>query len=245
MIYGKVLYLFLFACLFLFPQPALSAEAKLGWAHESEASAVISSGNADNQTYSVSQKTDYAWEKDAIKTHARYLLGKALGEETARNWAFGSRYERVIFPSLSGFLGYQLDSNIFANLDYRHTVDSGARYSWLSGSPHTLNSELGYRLTDEKQLNPTQKLTSHFLRLYSEWGSQWSDTLASRLYVEYLPNLTRSNDWQLNSEISLSVKLNSLLSFKTAYLFLFRNLPAGEGKKQLDTLFTNALVAKF
>jgi hypothetical protein len=58
MIYGKLLYLVSFACLFLFPQLALSAEAKLGWAHESEASAVISSGNADNQTYSVSQKTD-------------------------------------------------------------------------------------------------------------------------------------------------------------------------------------------
>lgn len=224
---------------------SFAAESQLGWAHESEASAVISSGNADNQTYSVAQKTDYLWEKDALKTQARYLLGKALGEETARNWALGTRYERVILPALSGFLGYQLDSNIFANLDYRHTVDTGAKYTWLTGSPHTLNSEVGYRLTAENQLNPSQKLTSHFLRLYSEWGSQWSDTLASRLYIEYLPNLTRSNDWQLNSEVSLSVKLNSLLSFKTAYLFLFRNLPAGEGKKQLDTLFTNALVAKF
>lgn len=224
---------------------SFSEEARLGWAHESEASAVISSGNADNQTYSVSQKTDYLWEKDAIKTHARYLLGKALGEETARNWALGTRYERLLVPALSGYLGYQLDSNIFANLDYRHTADSGAKYSWLSGPEHNLVSELGYRLTQENQLNPTQQLTSHFLRIYSEWGSKWSDTLGSRLYLEYLPNLTRSNDWQLNSEVSFSVKLNSLLSFKTAYLFLFRNLPAGEGKKQLDTLFTNALVAKF
>lgn len=224
---------------------AFSAEPKLGWGHESEASAVISSGNADNQTYSLSQKTDYLWPSDAIKTSARYLLGKTSGKETARNWALGTRYERSVSAVLSAYLGYQIDSNIFANLDYRHTGDIGGKHIWLQGGQHTLSSELGYRITNENQLNPTATLTSHFLRAYTEWVSQWTKELSSKAYVEYLPNLTRSADWQLNSEVSLGVKLSDIFSFKTGYLFLYRNTPAGIGKKQLDTLFTTALVAKF
>ena len=220
-------------------------EPKRGWGHESEASAVLTSGNASNQTFSVSQKTDYLWESDAIKTQARYLLGKASGTETARNWALGARYERSISPVLSAYLGYQLDSNIFANLDYRHIGDIGTKYFFLQGAPHTLFAEFGYRLTDEHQLNPNQQLVSHFLRAYTEWEATWTSTLGSKLYIEYLPNLSRSADWQLNSEVSLSVVLTDLLSFKTGYLFLYRNTPAGTGKKQLDTLFTTALVAKF
>jgi len=222
-----------------------SDEPRLGWAHESEASAVLSAGNAENQTYSVAQKTQYLWSSDALKTHARYLLGKTSGAETARNWALGLRYERALGASLSSYLGYQLDSNVFANLDNRHTGDIGGKYQWIQTASHSLFSEAGYRLTQEKQLNPTLDLTSHFLRLYSEWVATWTPNLSSKLYGEYLPNLSRSSDWQLNSEISLGVLLNEVFSFKTGYLFLYRNTPAGVGKKQLDTVFTTALVAKF
>jgi len=224
---------------------AFSDDVKKGWGHESEASAVLTSGNASNQTYSLAQKTQYVWDSDAIKTQARYLLGKTSGTETARNWAFGGRYERSLSTVLSAYLGYQMDSNIFANLDYRHIGDLGAKYYFLQDKSHTLLSELGYRITDEHQLNPTKTLVSHFVRAYTEWGANWTPTLSSKLYVEYLPNITRSADWQLNSEVSLSVVLSDLLSLKNAYLFLYRNLPAGTGKKQLDTLFTTALVAKF
>ena len=224
---------------------SFAAESKRGWGHESEASAVLSAGNAENQTYSLSQKTQYLWESDAIKTQARYLLGKTSGTETARNWALGIRYERNLGASLSSYLGYQLDSNVFANLDNRHTGDIGGKYQWIQSTEHSLFSEAGYRLTQEKQLNPTLDLTSHFLRLYSEWVANWTPNLSSKLYGEYLPNLTRSSDWQFNSEISLGVLLNEVFSFKTGYLFLYRNTPAGVGKKQLDTVFTTALVAKF
>ncbi|NBX92887.1 MAG: DUF481 domain-containing protein [Proteobacteria bacterium] len=235
---------FVFLTLFA-SQLSWGDEPKLGWGHESEASAVISSGNADNQTYSLSQKTQYLWPNDAIKTNARYLLGKSAGEETARNWAVGGRYERALTQSISSYLGYQLDSNTFANLDYRHTVDIGGKYSFLKEAPHVLFSELGYRLTRENQLNPNQLLTSHFIRLYTEWAAQWTSTFSTKLYAEYLPNVTRGEDWQLNSEVSANVMLNEVFSLKTGYLFLYRNTPAGIGKKQLDTLFNTALVAKF
>ncbi|NBX76474.1 MAG: DUF481 domain-containing protein [Proteobacteria bacterium] len=235
----------LFILLVSITSVTFAAEPKLGWGHESEASAVIASGNANNQTYSLSQATDYLWPDDAIKTKARYLLGKTSGTETARNWALGARYERSLSTALSAYLGYQIDSNIFANLDYRHTGDLGAKYTWLSVKEHTVFSELGYRVTRENQLNPTLELTSHFLRAYTEWVANWTAVVSSKAYVEYLPNLTRSADWQLNSEVSLGTKLSDVFSLKTGYLFLYRNTPAGVGKKQLDTVFSTAVVAKF
>lgn len=236
---------FLLSLLVLGSTLSFSAEPQLGWGHESEASAVIASGNSDNQTFSFAQKTQYLWESDAIKTQARYLLGKSFGSETARNWAAGLKYERNLAPRLSGYLGYQIDSNIFANLDFRHTLDFGGKYTWLTNSAQSVFSELGYRLTRENQLNPSQQLTSHFLRAYTEWGAQWTPTFSSKVFVEFLPNLTRSADWQLNSEISIASVLTNIFSLKSGYLFLYRNTPAGTGKKQLDTLFTTAIVAKF
>ena len=82
-------------------------------------------------------------------------------------------------------------------------------------------------------------------RLYFEWLSKWSSTVSSKLWAEYLQSYTNTKDYRFNVEPSLSVLLNEVFSVKLSYLVNFRNVPAVEGKKTLDTLYTTSLVAKF
>lgn len=218
--------------------------------HDSEAGVIIASGNSETQTYSVKQVTGYDWSQNTAKLSASYLLGKTSGVETAKKWDTGIKYERSLSKHFSVFSSYQIDSLPFAGTDLRHTFDLGGKYTFLKSESQTLDSELGYRLTKENFTNDNGKssfgyLTSHMSRLYIEWASKWSPSLSSKLWGEYLQSYTNTKDYRFNLEPSLSVLLNEVFSIKLAYLVNFRNVPAVQGKKTVDTLYTTSLVAKF
>jgi len=63
--------------------------------------------------------------------------------------------------------------------------------------------------------------------------------------LEYLPNLSEKNDYQVNTELSLAAALTSVFSLKTGYQVRFDNVPAKGVAFKTDKVLTTALVAKF
>ncbi len=215
------------------------------WAHESQAGVVLTTGNTDSQTYSFKQTTSYAWTGNLATLNARYLMGKSDGILNARTWSAGLRYERQIWEMLSGFGAYTMDGNTFSGIELRHAFDIGGKYYWYKTDQTVLFNELGYRYTTERLLGPSRTLNSHFGRLYAEWSQNWNKSFSSKVFVEYLPNFSNTDDYQANAEPSLSMILTDIFSVKLAYLMQYRNLPPTAGKKRLDTTYTTSLVAKF
>ncbi len=214
-------------------------------ANESELGIVASSGNSDAQTFSVKQLSVYTWDANILKGFGRYLLGKTGGITSAESGELGARYERNFGDTLAGFGQYRLDKNGFAGLDLRHTLDAGAKYYFLKEEKQQLFNETGYRYTSEHRLLPTATVASHFVRLYFEYNTQFSEAVGAKLGLELLPNLSTSADYQANLEAAVTATMSSLFSMKVGYLGQYRNQPATAGKKRLDSLFTTSLVAKF
>ena len=223
--------------------PALGADTT-PFHNESEAGVVITSGNSRAQSYNFKQLNSYEFEGNVVKLTGHYLGTQSNGVESARNWGLGLRYERILSEKFSVFASESLESDIFAGYLQRYNTDVGGKTEIVKTEDFNWISEGGYRYTTENRLNPPNA-NSHFVRLYTELNRAWTKSFSTRYWLEVLPNLTDSQAYQVNSELSLSAVLTSLLSLKTAYGIKYNHLPAPGVLETTDSQFTTALVAKF
>jgi putative salt-induced outer membrane protein len=73
----------------------------------------------------------------------------------------------------------------------------------------------------------------------------WTKTFSTKYWVEFLPNLSDSAGYRLNTELSGNAALSEIFSIKLGYLIRYNNTPPAGAAKQTDSTFTTALVAKF
>jgi putative salt-induced outer membrane protein len=222
----------------------------LAWAqdkkltNESELGIAAANGNTKTQTFQAKQTNEYKTGKDTFGLKSRYLNAKANGEETARYFMVGLRFERQLHDKLSAYTGEMLEKDRFANIDKRLATDLGAKYKYIDSENNKFFSELGYRYLHEDRINDSHAYSS-LGRLYTEWERKWNENYSTRYWFEYMPNFTDPKDWLFNSEISLSAMLNETFSLKTGFLLRYDHFPAPGILYKTDTLFTTALVAKF
>ncbi len=212
--------------------------------NESELGIASANGNTRTQTYSAKQLNDYKWTNNVLGFRSRYLHAKANEEETARFFMAGLRYENQVSTRSGLFVGETFEKDRFAGIHNRYISDLGGKYRFFDTERTKLFSELGYRYMHEARIDDT-KAFSQYARLFSEWEHKWNLNFLTRYWVEFLPNISRHNDWQLNSELSMSAVLSKTFSLKTGLLLRYDHLPAPGILYKTDTLFTTALVAKF
>lgn len=234
-----------------FAESGSPADSSGGFQSESEAGAVLVSGNAETESYSVKTKNSYILEKDTFTIFGRYLKTRSSGTESARNWEAGARYERSLAEYVSAFLGHKAESDPFAGYVQRDSSDLGAKYYFNKSDDFNLFTELGYRY--QHNLSTVGIVTNDSLgRLYFEVSKTIEKTTTLRYWAEYLPNFTNNEAYLANTEASVGVMLYRNFSLKLAYLLQYQNTkpiittvtPTREGER-IDTTYTTSIVAKF
>jgi putative salt-induced outer membrane protein len=222
----------------------LMAQSSGTLTNESEAGVAAANGNTKTQTFTIKQANDYKWDAHTFGFRSRYLNASANSQETARFFQAGLRYDRILSGALSTFVGGSFEKDKFAGIDQRRISDLGGKYRFIESDTTKLFSELGYRYMHEKRLDDSVAY-SHYARFYSEWENKWNENFSTKYWIEYLPNITEKNDWQLNTELSFLAVLSSMFSLKSGFLMRYDQLPAPGIQHKTDTLITTALVAKF
>ena len=156
----------------------------------------------------------------------------------------GLRYERELTERFAVFVAQNMESDVFAGYIQKYSSDVGGKYHIFKTEEQKWFVEAGYRFTRENRLNG-QHLNFNYGRVYTEAERQWNKSFSTKLWVECLPNFTVSEDWQINTEASITAMLNEIFSIKTAYLLRFDNQPAPGATRKTDSTFTTSLVAKF
>jgi putative salt-induced outer membrane protein len=220
-----------------------TVHAQEGWKNESQVGIVTTSGNTDTSTLSASQITTYNFSKNVVRFTAGYLYQETSDVVSAKAWNLGLRYERELSERFSIFAAETVLSDKFKDLRQGYNTDVGAKYFFSKDDTLTWFGEAGYRFTRQNATIANTNL--HFARLYTEIEKKFSDTVSVKYWVEFLPNFTISEDWQANSELSLSAALSKVFSVKSAYLLKFDHLPNAAGLKPADKVLTTSLVAKF
>lgn len=235
----------------LWTSGAFADEISNGFKSESEAGAVLISGNSETETYSVKSKNSYVWEKDTYTILGRYLRARASGTESARNWEAGFRYERSLVEDFSAYLGHKIESDPFAGYVQRDSSDIGGKYYFVKSDDYNIFVELGYRF--QKNMPTAGDVTYDSLgRAFAEINRTIDKTTTLRYWAEYLPNFSRPDAYLANTEASLGVMLYRNFSLKLAYLVQYQNLrpvittvtPPRDGER-IDTTYTTSIVAKF
>lgn len=212
--------------------------------NESEIGVASANGNTKTQTFTFKQSNDYKWDKNVLGLRSRYLNASANGNETARYFLLGLKYELEVSNRFGFFIGETLEKDKFANIDQRLITDLGGKYRFIDTEKTKFFSELGYRYMHEDRLDDTRAF-SNYGRLYTEWSNEWNKSFSTKYWLEYLPNFTNNTDWLVNTELSLTAMLSEVFSLKTGVLVRYDHMPAPGINYKTDTLFTTALVAKF
>lgn len=230
--------------------PAPVVKAPPPYQNESQVAVVQTSGNTTTESLSVKQLSTYTNNKDTAKVSGGYLKTSTDSVDTALKWDIGARYERLLSEKFSGYIGYSVESDRFANFIQRNNADVGGKYQITKTDKFDALSELGYRYTIEDTVAVERDLYYSSVRLYLEGIYRINETNSAKLWLEYLPNLDQSENYKINSEASISSAINTMFSLKVAYLVNYNNgqvkdATTGIRPDYTDTTLTTALVAKF
>lgn len=224
--------------------PAPETAASGVWKNQSELGLVSITGNAQSSTYHAKEQLSYERSSFLYSLKASYLRGKADEVENSRNWMVAPKFEWTATPVLSLFVAETIEGNKYAGFDTRYNSDAGLKYYVLKTDRTTLSAEAGYRFIVEDKTGGAENLDAHAARTYAEWVQQWSAQVSTQYFIEYIPNFTRSNDWQVKSEVALLVKMSNILSLKSSYNLDYDHDPRPAPGKT-NTTFTTSLVATF
>ncbi|RYZ85117.1 MAG: DUF481 domain-containing protein [Proteobacteria bacterium] len=227
----------------LMPLLIASAWAEDGLKNESELGYVLTSGNTKVSTLTVKEKSAYTLGLNTIAFTGSYLTSKNQGVTSAKNWNLGLRLERALSERFSIFIGQAVLGDRFQQIKQRYNSDLGGKYFIMKEDTLNWFAELGYRFTKENATVMSRNF--HYIRAYTEIEKKWNESVSTKYWIEYLPNFTESEDYLINTELSLNAMLNSVFSVKTGYLVRFDGQPAAGVPEKTDTVFTTALVAKF
>jgi putative salt-induced outer membrane protein len=213
------------------------------WKNESELGVVVVTGNSDTQSFNAKELTSYAWSANMFRLKGNFLQSKNRGALDARRWDAGLRYERNLSAIWSAYAGQSVESDRFAGYQQRHASDIGGKH-WLYQLEKKFYwfAELGYRYQIENRTDGS-KARNSILRAYTEANRDWKENFSSKVWLEYLPNLSNRRAWLFNGEASSSFALSTVFAVKIAYLLKYNNQPVNA--KNTDTTYTTTLVAKF
>lgn len=220
-----------------------SAHAEEGWKNESQAGVVQTSGNTETTTLSIGQATSYEFTANVLKINGSYLYQKSNNIISGKNWRLGVRYERELSERVSLFIAQSAEGDRFSGIRQRYNTDLGAKYFVRKEDAFRWFFEGGYRFTKENLLFTSQN--KHFARAYTELEKKLNESVSAKYWLEYLPNFTVTDDWLLNTELSVSAALSTMFSVKTGYLIRYDNQVNAPGLEKTDRTLTTSLVAKF
>lgn len=214
------------------------------FSNESEAGITVATGNTKTKNYNLKQSNDYKFDSNILKFSSRYLSAYSNNEESARYLSAQLRYERILNESFSVYISQTVESDKFAGIDQSHKTDFGGQYNLYNLPEFKWLFELGYRYTNEKDTKGTHDYKNS-IRAYTELEKKWNPNVSTKYFLEYIPNLKKEKDYEINTELSISAALSQVFSIKTSYLLRYDHEPADGAELRTDTLLSTALVAKF
>jgi len=211
------------------------------WSVHVELSYVRTSGNVETQTFS---------EKAEVKREGRvnrlYLKNSALyatqeERETANRMNVDLRWERLFTERSFAFLtgGYQRDR--FSGYAYRWSGGPGLGYDFIRSERHELKGLVSllyyYNRIEEGGID-------NYGTMKAETYYQWNiaENLRFKESVSYIVDLADRETYFLNSETSLEVRINNIMSLGVGYRIAYQNKPPAADVKRVDTTFSTSLI---
>lgn len=219
-----------------------AADSKDSTTFKLTAGGFLSAGNS--RTLALTGVADYFLRRSASQFGAQVAVnygqaaaGPAAGfDKTVENYQARVRYDYFFSGSLAGFLSVSARKDEFQQLDLRLNVDPGLAYYFVDEKDQRLWAELGYDLQHDVRTQEIVDLvpglergeTRHNARVFAGYDNQVTEALKFNAGVEYLQNVTDTENARLNIDLGLTTQLKSNLSIASTVSIKYDNNPLPE-----------------
>lgn len=223
----------------------LSFSSQANFKAEESATINVVGGNTKLKAYSFKSVNTYEKGAHSYGLNGNYSYGETDEVRTIENWSAGLKYGHKLSEKQSLFLGELVEANRFTGISRRYNSDFGHKFQFIKSDKLSLFSEVGYRYTIEQNVDELiEEKKDSKARVYIEGKKFINKNVNGKLWVEFLPNFSDSEDYLLNVEPSVTVLLTSNFSMKTAYLWKYDGAPI-PGNMKHDYNYTLSLIANF
>jgi hypothetical protein len=154
----------------------------------------------------------------------------SLSRKTAENYLGDGLYDRKISDRFYLRIGAGWERNVFAGVDSRVNVRTGAGYTWSTANAHAFSTALLVSLTHQSETIPDPSTEDTFVGLRftadfaSKFGPEGRNAFKSLLALD--ENLQTTDDLRMNWLNTYTVAMSSKLALQIGYLATFDNKPS-------------------
>jgi hypothetical protein len=230
--------------------PAFAADPP-EWTATADLSYVKTGGNAEASTLGFKGNVAYKWDKNRLflvaggirsssSTISYFAVGPtdadssvtrvSLSQKTAENYLVDGGYDRTLSDRLYATVGAGFERNVFAGVDSRVNVRTGAGYTWSAADVHAFKTALLVSLTHQSEVVPDPSTDDTFIGLRftadfaSTFGPDGRNTFKSLAVAD--ENLQTTADFRLKWLNTFAVAMSRKLALQVGYLAMFDNMPA-------------------
>lgn len=209
------------------------------------------SGNASAVSTNFGNKLKYTAKGWILNEDLSFFYGEANDKVNANFWNGGLRAERQIVPRLGVFIATRFDRNVLQGIASRFEEGFGLDAKLIVEKRTQLSLQLGASAF-QQQLTPGS--TASIKRNYpaARAGLDFKHLLSDAAFVqqtaEWLPNLSDTESYLLNTESALVAPISKRLSVKLSYVVRYNSTPPvrnGVSLKTTDTFFSSGLTLAY
>jgi putative salt-induced outer membrane protein len=209
------------------------------------------SGNASARTINVADKVRYALSGWAVAQDLVFFYGEAEGQVNANFWSGGLRGERALTSRLGAFVGTRFDRNELQGIASRFEEGAGLSYKVLDLPRDKFTVAAGASMFQQRLAEGT---TSEFKRSFpaarvgADFLHHFSKIAFFQQTAEYLPNLSDTEVYFVNTESALVAPLTASLGLKVGYVVRFNAAPPVKDGVRLgktDTFLSSGVTYSF
>jgi putative salt-induced outer membrane protein len=209
------------------------------------------SGNASATTTNVTNKLKYTFDGWSIAQDLVFFYGEANHKVNANFWNGGLRAERRLMPRLGMFYATRFDRNVLQGISSRFEEGVGFDIKIVDEKRDHLNIALGGSAF-QQTLTPgsTSTFNRNFpaARAAGDYKHAFSELAFFQQTAEYLPNLSDTNSYLLNSESAIVAPLMKTLGIKVGYVVRYNSQPPVRDNvalKKTDTYLSSGITYSF
>jgi putative salt-induced outer membrane protein YdiY len=205
----------------------------------SELSLVATGGNTSTRTLGASGNLTHRTESRRTRLAVAFLTSGADNETLARSLTAQARHGVSFGPRVGLFAEALYARDIFAGIEDRRTLSTGATIATPMPRGQTLNLESSVGYTAERRLDEDLRFATGSAALAYTWTMRPGTTLTEDL--AFIADFEQASNWRSTSVTTITVTLTRLLSLKATQAIDYRRTPV-PGFRRTDLRTAAALV---
>lgn len=220
--------------------------------HETMAGVIFTTGNTNSVNASGNSHTlwrirrfQHTWNLGMYFNRIFQTTSTGVTEGTLANYIFGVyRFDYFFSQNTTFLLGVGGFTDEIKGIDLAGEAFTGINHYFLRAPTYHLSFGGGYNFTYEDRVAPDPNVSLHSLFAQFDYEQQLNKTVTFGQKAIFLESLNRTQDFRINSDTLLKVKMTELLSLVVGFHLRFDNAPP-TGFEKLDTISDLSLAVSF